>query len=112
MKSTTMNLENFNQLLEDRFEKTRNILIEKNKEYGLTEDVLHSFREQADFSVHNTGPSVCWELMVKHLYSVRRMVKDFEVTGMPPTEELMNEKIGDTINYLILLEAMFKEIQQ
>jgi len=112
MKSTTMNLENFNQLLEDRFEKTRSILIEKNKEYGLTEDVLHSFRKQADFSLHNTGPSVCWELMVKHLYSVRKMVTDFEATGMPPTEELTNEKIGDTINYLILLEAMFKEIRQ
>lgn len=107
-----MNLENFNQLLEDRFEKTRSILIEKNKEYGLTEDVLHSFRKQADFSLHNTGPSVCWELMVKHLYSVRKMVTDFEATGMPPTEELTNEKIGDTINYLILLEAMFKEIRQ
>ena len=112
MKSTTMNLENFNELLEDRFEKTRSILIEKNKEYGLTEDVLHSFRKQADFSLHNTGPSVCWELMVKHLYSVRKMVTDFEVTGIPPTEELTNEKIGDTINYLILLEAMFKEIRQ
>jgi hypothetical protein len=107
-----MNLENFNQLLESRFEKTRSILIEKNKEYGLTEDVLHSFRKQADFSLHNTGPSVCWELMVKHLYSVRKMVTDFEATGMPPTEELTNEKIGDTINYLILLEAMFKEIRQ
>lgn len=107
-----MNLENFNQLLEERFEKTRSILIEKNKEYGLTEDVLHSFRKQADFSLHNTGPSVCWELMVKHLYSVRKMVTDFEATGIPPTEELTNEKIGDTINYLILLEAMFKEIRQ
>ena len=103
-----MNIEKFNELLEQRFEKTRNVLVVKNKEYGLDEDVLHSFRDQADMSMHNTPPAVAWELLVKHLYSIRRMVSEFEATGMPPTTELTDEKIGDAINYLVLIEALFK----
>ena len=103
-----MNIEEFNELLEQRFEKTCNVLVVKNKEYGLDEDVLHSFRDQADMSMHNTPPAVAWELLVKHLYSIRRMVSEFEATGMPPTTELTDEKIGDAINYLVLIEALFK----
>ena len=61
-------------------------------------------------SMHNTPPAVAWELLVKHLYSIRRMVSEFEATGMPPTTALTDEKIGDAINYLVLIEALFKRV--
>jgi hypothetical protein len=37
------------------------------------------------------------------------MIDDRQQFGTVPSKALVEEKIGDTINYLILLEGMFQE---
>ena len=109
MKLTTMNLEELNKLLTERYYKSKEVLISKNKEYGQVDDVLESFNEQAQISMHNEPTSIGWELLVKHLYSVRRMIREYENEGRIPDQDMIDEKFGDAINYLILIEALFKE---
>lgn len=104
-----MNTEELNQLLTTRYYKCKNTLISKGKEYGNDHDTLESFKEQAELSMHNTPMSVGWELMVKHLYSVRRIIREYELEGKKPDQAMIDEKFGDAINYLILIEALFKE---
>ncbi len=45
-------------------------------------------------------------MVSKHIISIRDMVDDTEV-GIMPTDTQSNEKIGDMINYLHLLEGIF-----
>lgn len=105
-----MNSQDFKKLLERRFERSRSVLMKKNEEYGTGQDVLESFKEQADFSMHQEPTSIGWELLVKHLYSVRRIIAEYECDDTVPSQEMIDEKFGDAINYLMLLEALFKEI--
>lgn len=44
-------------------------------------------------------------IMAKHLVSVIDLIEG----TIEPTEYFINEKLGDLINYLVLLEAVFKE---
>ena len=46
--------------------------------------------------------------MLKHEVSVLDLVEWSESEPTRITEELIDEKIGDNINYLILLEGMLK----
>lgn len=106
-----MTVEELNKLVTERYYKSKEVLISKNKEYGQTHDVLESFRHQAAFSMHAEPTSVAWELMVKHLYSVRRIIAEYECEGILPDPDMIDEKFGDAINYLMLTEALFKEIR-
>ena len=47
-------------------------------------------------------------MMLKHEVSVLDLVEWSESEPTRITEELIDEKIGDNINYLILLEGMLK----
>ena len=44
-------------------------------------------------------------MFMKHLVSVLDLIEG----SLSPSEYMVNEKIGDAINYLILLEAVLKE---
>jgi hypothetical protein len=60
-------------------------------------------------SFHDTKQAVAWEFMVKHLQSIKMIIEARAKTGKIPDEKVLEEKIGDAINYLILIEGMFKE---
>jgi len=96
---------NLTELIEDRFEKTRTILGSKAEEYATDSNRMHNFDVGA--RILNTTPEqVLQGMMLKHLISVLDII---EWTGTKPekiTRRLIDEKIGDTINYLILLEAL------
>lgn len=97
-----MKAEQFNKLLELRIKHIRESLVEKAKDYA-TDDRLHNFKEAAD--TFKLSPSeVCWNYMMKHLISIKDIAK-----GKSVTEVTINEKIGDAINYLILMEAILIE---
>lgn len=93
----------FNRLLENRIHKIKTVLAKKSKEYSSNSDRLHSFKLAARLHTSTPQKSLLGMLM-KHLVSVIGLV-DKE----SPTAALVDEKIGDTINYLILLEAIFQE---
>ena len=101
------------QFVEDvvqrRIKLIQDVLQTKNEEYAGQEDVFKAFTEALPLSFHDTKQAVAWEFMVKHLQSRKLIIEERAKTGKIPDEKLLEEKIGDAINYLILIEGMFKE---
>jgi hypothetical protein len=101
------------QFVEDvvqrRIKLIQDVLQTKNEEYAGQEDVFKAFTEALPLSFHDTKQAVAWEFMVKHLQSIKLIIEERAKTGKIPDEKLLEEKIGDAINYLILIEGMFKE---
>ena len=99
-----MNTKQFNQILDRRLKLSKEILSNKAKEYATT-DRLHNFKVAA--RILNTTPENALRgMMMKHIVSVFDLIDNLPII---PTAELVDEKIGDTINYLILLESLLKE---
>jgi len=96
----------FNKVLNSRLEKTKFILGVKAKEYVRNGDRLHNFNVAATTNKESREKAL-WGMATKHLVSVMDMINDTE-EGKMPSDELVDEKIGDLINYLILLEVSFK----
>lgn len=94
----------FAKILESRIQKLRDTLITKRNEYA-TEDVLHNFKVLLTINQLETPVQVLWGYLRKHLVSLYDMVEGKKIL----TVELLNEKIGDSIVYLTLLEALFLE---
>jgi len=103
-----MNHKEFEKLLEERFNKIRSTLANKNKEYASGEDKLHNFK-RAGKMLGCTQEKALIGMWTKHIISILDIVDKWEDAGTLPNVEQLEEKIGDSINYLILLEACFKE---
>lgn len=111
----------FNRVLNRRIELTKSVLASKNKEYASSSDKLHNFK-RAGRMLGCTPEKALIGMWTKHIISLLDIVDEIEYkcNGEPDclpvfeddTEEYIGtieEKIGDAINYLILLEAMIKE---
>lgn len=101
-----MTSEKFNQLLEETLDKCKNTLGVKAEEYA-TSDRLHNFKVAADLQ-NCTPMSALAGMMAKHTVSVYDLIGRVEY-GVDVPLELWDEKIGDHINYLILLSALVRE---
>lgn len=101
----------FEQLVvERRIELIRSVLASKGKEYSTAEDVFHNFKKAMGISFHEAPEGVAWEFMTKHLQSIKDMIENTTVNPLSaPNFNLIEEKLGDAINYLILIEGMLKE---
>ena len=102
-----MNIEQFNNLLDERITRTKNVLSNKSKEYSTEQDKLHNFKV-AGRRLNCTPERALIGMKEKHSVSISDIIDKLD-KGILPTEELINEKIGDEINYWILLEALLKE---
>lgn len=111
-----MRTEEFNAVVESRIEKIRSVLASKAVEYSKNDDRHHNFKEGA--RIFNCTPERhLMFLNSKHLISINDMVTGFEEFHIAPRNEIereleiakWEEKIGDAINYLILLEGLVKE---
>jgi hypothetical protein len=96
-------------VVEPRIELIREVLTKKGTEYGADKSAFHNFEQASQLSYHKTPQGVAWEFMCKHLQSIRDMISDREFEDIIPSKEMVEEKIGDAINYLNLMEGMFKE---
>lgn len=104
-----MNTEDFNKVVATRVEKINAVLVKKAAEYSSDTDRLHNFKAAARMGNSNETPEqALWGMMRKHLVSVVDIV-DNTSKWVFPTDELRDEKIGDSINYLVLLEALLIE---
>ena len=101
MKTTP---EQFDVILKKRQAATLKVLGTKAEEYAFNDDRLYNFRKSAQLD-DTTVPVALWGMAKKHLISILDLVHE----RLPATPEMVNEKIGDLINYLILLEAAFAE---
>jgi hypothetical protein len=105
-----MTTEQFNKIVEERKKKISAILQKKSQEYARGGDRLHNFQRAAAFAMKEPT-TMCWGFAMKHLTSLADLVDDVE-SGKGPEYDMqyVDEKIGDAINYLILLEALLRGI--
>ncbi|HLA00428.1 MAG TPA: hypothetical protein VJZ24_02185 [Thermodesulfovibrionales bacterium] len=97
----------FDSIVEHRISAIREILLVKAKEYARNGDRLHNFRRAAALE-RCTQERALLGMLTKHIVSVYDMVDDLE-RGIWIRKSAWDEKIGDMINYAILLEALISE---
>ena len=96
----------FESVLNGVLNKCTETLGVKAGEYA-TEDRLHNFKIAA--KLQNCSPITALAgMMCKHTVSVYDLIQKHE-KGEEISQEMWDEKIGDSINYLILLSALVKE---
>ena len=101
-----MKSERFNEVLETTIKKCIDTLSVKSNEYA-TEDRLHNFKVAAE--IQNCTPITALAgMMAKHTVSVYDLIRKHE-QGAEVPKGMWDEKIGDSINYLILLSALVQE---
>ena len=101
-----MKYDRFNEVLKTTIQKCVDTLGVKADEYA-TEDRLHNFKVAAE--IQNCTPITALAgMMAKHTVSVYDLIKKQE-QGYVVSREMWDEKIGDSINYLILLSALVQE---
>ena len=102
-----MTPEMFNEIFEQQIEESRATLVAKSVEYSRNNDRLWNFKVAAN--KRNCTPEEANRGMtVKHTVSIDDMVDGLK-DGKLPSYEALQEKIGDEINYLILLKAQIME---
>lgn len=105
-KKYIMTSTEFDEVVAHRIGSIKRILVEKAKEYANTNDRLHNFNKGAQIS-GQSREKVLWGFALKHYISFLDMLDKVENDQLPPIE-MVDEKIGDLINYLILCEASIK----
>ena len=111
-----MNKKKFEVILNKRIAKIRLLLQTKNKEYASDIDKLHNFKRAGKMQ-NCTPEKALVGMWTKHIISLLDIVdhidEEEEVAlyeiGSGLKVEMLEEKIGDAVSYLILLEAMIKE---
>lgn len=97
----------FEKLVNKQFRFCYDLLFEKAKQYSIgTDDRLHAFKVAARFQ-RITEKQALLGMLSKHLVSLSDMVK----SDAEYDEAVWNEKISDSINYLLLLKALVVESQ-
>ena len=99
-----MNTSEFEEIFESRVNLCRTVLIQKAKEYANQDDRLHNFNLAAQLN-RRTPAQALWGMLTKHIISLSDMIQ----SGDDYSQEMWDEKIGDTLNYLFLLDAVTKD---
>jgi len=95
----------FKNIVENRISSIKNTLAKKEVEYASDGDRLHNFHVASKIN-NQTPAQALWAMATKHLVSIIDFINGkLDISNT----EMVNEKIGDMINYLILLEACFEE---
>jgi hypothetical protein len=97
----------FQEVLQQRLKKIEQTLGQKAKEYAAEGDKLHNFNVGARIT-GQIREKVLWGFALKHYISFLDILDNVE-KGKLPTEEMVDQKIGDLINYLVLVEASLKD---
>lgn len=102
-----MDAKGFDIVLENTLKQCRDVMGSKSTEYARGSDKLHNFKRAA--GVLGVSPEkALLGFKAKHTVSIMDILDDLDA-GKLPSVELLAEKIGDEINYLILLKACILE---
>lgn len=97
----------FDGVVEDVIKSIKSVLISKGIEYSTLGDRFSNFKTAA--RKLNTSPErALLGMKIKHTVSIDDIVTKLD-SGILPSVEMLNEKIGDEINYLILLKGLILE---
>lgn len=98
-----MDTEDFDKVVKSQIENVLDLLVVKGKEYSRGNNRLLNF-ELGSKKLGISREKVLLGYLTKHIVSIDTIVEDLE-TGVLPTEEILDEKFTDVINYYILLKA-------
>lgn len=95
----------FRNVLFNRISEMQRVLGDKEKEYALEGDRYHNFKV-AGLILNQSPEKALVGMWAKHLVSVLDIVNSIDRGEFTASSRLIDEKIGDAINYLVLLEGM------
>jgi hypothetical protein len=98
-----MKQDKFDEIVKQTLNQASEVLLVKAKEYVRNDNPMHNFDEGA----RKKGiirEKVIDGFALKHEISIDDIVNDIE-SGKLPSYDMVNEKFGDAINYLILKKA-------
>lgn len=93
----------FDELIEEQLNAVRETLIIKGREYRRFGNPFHNF----DKGVALTGKTreeVIWGFALKHFISIQDLKEDVK-NGKEVSKEVLDEKYGDLITYLLIEKA-------
>jgi hypothetical protein len=94
----------FDILVNKRLTECKKVLISKASDYASDDDRLANFKRGAAL-VNLTPKQYAQALVTKHIVAIADKVISDEVM----TPAFVTEKMGDVINYMLLLEALNKD---
>jgi len=100
-----MTQKRFNQIVEETVKRSTDLLVVKQAEYNLSNDRFDSFKRGAGITGWKPD-QVLLGYLTKHLASIVDMIN----SDQQFTEEKIEEKIGDAINYFLLLRGLWEDI--
>lgn len=101
-----MEYKDFERVARRRIEATHDTLIEKAKQYA-RDDRLSNFKRAGEMN-RTTAEKALWGMVTKHIIATIDYIDDIDKGVNQPLEQ-WDEKIGDIIVYMILLEALVNE---
>ena len=104
-----MNSETFNKLVLSRITDCGNVLGTKNEEYSSDTDRLHNFKKAG--RMKGQDPIQALDGMwLKHRVSIDDMIEKMIADPLyVPSPHFIKEKIGDNINYSLLLCGLIED---
>lgn len=99
-----MNPKEFEKIRDRRVKKMVEVSEEKRRVYATPDDEFYNLRRSA--KITNTDIATTWKVkMAKQLTTVLDMLEG----RITPTQELIDEKLGDVCVYMIIAEGILRE---
>lgn len=105
-----MDNKTFEQICKKLLDKSQDTLFKKSAEYASNVDKLANFRQPTSM-MHCSPAEVCLMYQMKHISSISKIAKESS-QGILPTQELLEEKCQDMLNYTLLFYAIMTEMIQ
>lgn len=96
-----MNADDFKSHVVEFVEKQLDLLLRKNGGYNDNSDALRNFKVVAVLN-HQTPEQALWGMASKHVASIADMIS----SGQEFSAEIWDEKVGDLLNFMLLLRAL------
>lgn len=100
-------MQDFDKLVQERCDAIKETLANKAFEYATEKSRFHNF-EVAARKRNTTPEEALMGMKVKHDVSVDDLVEWAKNSPEKLNGHIINEKVGDSINYLVLLEGLLK----
>lgn len=104
MEDENKKMKEFHNLVNQRLDNVKRLLLVKAKEYAMNNDPFHNFTRGSKMQ-EVTPYRVLDGFLLKHIISYKDILDQLD-KGETPSKELIEEKFGDIITYFVIQEAM------
>jgi len=93
--------------------KTEKVLTQKQEEYAANSDALHNFKRGSAMTGGKKSPEeILRGFLLKHWISINDIIDAADEGKDLPPRHVIEEKIGDVINYMILLDCLLYDREE